>query len=104
MSAYVHAALLLHEAKQKIDEENVKKVLKAAGVDVDETRVKALVAALSEVNIDEAIKTAPSLVAPTAPPAPPTPTQEKKEEKKKPPEEEKKTEEAAIQGLGALFG
>lgn len=104
MSAYVHAALLLHEAKQQIDEENVKKVLKAAGVSIDEARVKALVAALSEVNIDEAIKTAPSIVAPTAAPAAPAPTPEKKEEKKKPPEEEKKTEEAAIQGLGALFG
>lgn len=104
MSAYVHAALLLHEAKQQIDEENVKKVLKAAGINVDEARVKALVAALSEVNIDEAIKTAPSIAVPPAAPTAPVSTPEKKEEKKKPPEEEKRTEEAAIQGLGALFG
>ncbi len=38
---YVYAALLLHYGKQPINEENVVKVLQAAGIQVDEVRVKA---------------------------------------------------------------
>ena len=60
---YVYAAMLLHKAGKPIDEENVTKVLEAAGIQTDPTRVKALVAALSEVDIDEAIKSAPTLTA-----------------------------------------
>jgi len=98
---YMYAALLLHSAAQKVDEENVKKVLTAAGVKPEEARVKALVAALSEVKIDEALKAAqaaPVAVAASTAAAAPA----KKEEKK--PEEEKKKEEEALAGLGALFG
>ena len=54
---YVYAAMLLHKAKKEIKEESVKKVLEAAGVQVDEARVKALVASLEGVNIDEAVET-----------------------------------------------
>jgi large subunit ribosomal protein L12 len=98
---YVYAAMLLHSSGQKISEENVKKVLTAAGVNADEARVKALVAAMSEVNIDEAIKAA-SVVTVSAGGAASTPaTGEAKEEK---PAEEKKKEEEALAGLGALFG
>jgi len=93
---YVYAALLLHAMGKKIDEGSVKDVLQAAGANVDEARVKALVASLSEVNIDEVIKLAPTLATVQAPEAAPAP-KEKKEEKK----EEKEKE--AIQGLGALF-
>ena len=99
---YVYAAMLLHSSGQKINEENVKKVLIAAGINFDEARIKALVAALSEVNIDEAIKAASVIVAPAAPSAPPA--GEAKKEEKKPAEEEKKKEEEALAGLGALFG
>jgi len=53
---YIYAAMLLHRAKQAINEENVKKVLQAAGISADDARVKALVAALEGVNIDEAIE------------------------------------------------
>ena len=53
---YVYAALLLHKLKQNITEDSVKNVVKAAGVNPDEVRVKALSAALSEVNIEEALK------------------------------------------------
>ncbi|WP_323193007.1 50S ribosomal protein P1, partial [Halostella sp. PRR32] len=42
----------------EINEENVTGVLEAAGVDVEESRVKALVAALEDVDIEEAIETA----------------------------------------------
>ena len=97
---YVYAALLLHSSAQPVTEENVKKVITAAGSQAEESQVKALVAALSEVNIDEALKSASVLAAPVAAPAP---TEAKKEDKK-PAEEEKKKEEEALAGLGALFG
>lgn len=102
---YVYAAMLIHKAGGAINEATVKKVLQAAGVNVDETRVKALVAALDGVNIDEAIKKA--AIVPVASAAPAASgaggaAGEKKEEKKK--EEEKKDESAAAAGLGALFG
>ncbi len=103
---YIYAAMLLHKAGKEINEENVSQILKAAGIDADQARVKALVAALSEVDIEEAIKSAPTLMAaPAAAPAAEAPTEEaKKEEEKKKEEEEKEKEEAALEGLGALFG
>jgi len=101
---YVYAAMLLHSSGQKISEENVKKVLTAAGVNFDEARVKALVAAISEVNIDEAIKAASVIAVPAPGPAAAPTAGEGKKEEKKPAEEEKKKEEEALAGLGALFG
>lgn len=99
---YVYAAMLLHKGGQSINEENLSKVLTAAGINADAARVKALVASLSEVDIDEAIKSAPTTAAAPAAAAPPEaeakPAEEEKEEK----EEEK--EEEALEGLGALFG
>ena len=92
---YVYSALLLHSAKQPVNEANVKKILQSVGVTPDENKVKALVASLEGVNIDDAIKQAAVAVA--APAA--------KEDKKEEPEEDtgKKQEEAAA-GLSALFG
>src|SRR2546427_69999 len=52
---YIYGALVLHAAGKPVNEDNLKKVLTAAGVKVDETRVKALTAALEGVNIDEAL-------------------------------------------------
>ena len=102
MSEYVHAALLLHSAEQKINEKSLTKVLSAAGLKPDAVRVKALVASLDGVNIEEAIKTAAT--TPTV--AVVSPSEEAKEAPKeeKKEEEETKKEEEAIQGLGALFG
>ena len=101
---YVYAALLLHKLKQNITEENVKNVIKATGATPDDIRIKALVAALSEVNIDDALKSAPITVAPAATVAAtgtgPTEGTTPKEEEKK----EEKEEEAALEGLSALFG
>mgnify|MGYP000231423931 CR=1 FL=1 len=104
---YVYGALLLHYAKQEINEENLTQVLTAAGVNVDAVRVKALVASLAEVNIDEVIKSAPSMMtapatptAATAGAAAPSEAKPKEEEKKK----EEKKEEEALEGLAALFG
>ena len=66
---YVYAALMLHSWAQPVTEENVKKLVNAAGGQAEEAQVKALVAALSEVNIDEALKAAPVAVAAAAPAA-----------------------------------
>ena len=99
---YVYAALLLHSSAQPVTEENVKKVLAATGGQGEDAQVKALVAALSEVNIDEALKSASAMAA--APVAVAAAPADAKKEEKKAPEEEKKKEEEALAGLGALFG
>jgi large subunit ribosomal protein L12 len=102
----IYAAMLLHKAGKEINEDSVTKVLTAAGINVDVIQVKALVASLSEVNIDEAIKAAPTMMA--AVPAAPAAGDEVKAaapvDDKKKAEDEKAKEEAALEGLGALFG
>ncbi|MDH5754693.1 MAG: 50S ribosomal protein P1 [Candidatus Bathyarchaeota archaeon] len=103
---YIYAAMLLHKAGKEINEENLTQVLTAAGINVDTVRIKALMASLAEVDIEEAIKSAPTMMAAPAAPAV-APAAEAKptgEEKKKKEEEEKAKEEAALEGLGALFG
>ena len=102
----IYAAMLLHKAGKEINEESITKVLTAAGVTVDAIQVKALVASLSEVNIDEAIKAAPAMMAaaPVAAPAGESKPAAAPEDKKKKAEEEKAKEDAALEGLGALFG
>ncbi|HSA74767.1 MAG TPA: 50S ribosomal protein P1 [Candidatus Nitrosocosmicus sp.] len=102
---YVYAALLLHKLKQDINEDNVKNVIKSTGVEPDDVRVKSLVAALSEVNIEDALKAAPIAAAAAAPgasasgAAPDASAAPKEEEKK-----EEKKEEEALEGLSSLFG
>ena len=93
---YVYAALLLHKLGKDVDEANLSSVVKASGAEVNEAQVKSLVAALADVNIDDAVKAAPVAVAAAAPAA----GGEAKEEKK----EEPKNEEAAMEGLSSLFG
>jgi large subunit ribosomal protein L12 len=103
---YIYAAMLLHKAGKEINEKNLTDVLTAAGINADPVRLKALVASLAEVNIDEAIKTPPAIIATTPVPAAPASAPEEKpaKEEKKKEEEEKAKEEAALEGLGALFG
>jgi large subunit ribosomal protein L12 len=100
--------MLLHKAGKEINEQNLTQVLTSAGIATDTVRVKALIASLAEVKIDEAIKSAPTMmVAPATAPAGAAPAAEakpKEEDKKKKEEDEKKKEEAALEGLGALFG
>ena len=98
---YIYAAMLLHKAGQKIDEHSLTKVLTAAAVHVDASRVKALVAALEGVNIEEAIASAAIVAAPAAA-APAAESHHAKKEEKPKAEEKKDTEAAA--GLSALFG
>jgi large subunit ribosomal protein L12 len=88
---YIYGALLLHKLGQPVTEDSLKKVISAAGAQVDETKVKTLVASLQGVDIAKELESA-SIVS-AAPAA-----AEKKEEKK----EEKPSESAA--GLASLFG
>jgi len=106
---YIYAALLLHYGKQPINEENISRVLQAAGIAADEVRIKALVAAIKEVNIDEAIKSAALIPASPVPAAPTqaVPVEEKKETKVEEKKEEKKegpSEEEVASSLASLFG
>ncbi len=102
---YVYAALLLHKAGKPVDETGVTSVLKAAGVEVNEARVKALVAALEGVNIDEAISKAAVMAAPAAAAAPAAGAPAAAEAKPKEEEKKKEEEEATgMEGLSALFG
>ncbi len=100
---YVYSAMVLHAAKKPVTEEGVTSVLKAAGVAPDAARVKALIAALEGVNIDEAIATA--VAAPVAAaPAAAGPSEKKEDKKKEEKKEEKVSEAEAAAGLSALFG
>lgn len=93
----IYAAMLLHRAKKDINEENIKKILHASGIQKTDAEIKALLAALHGVDIEKAIKEAATVAV--AAPAVAAPA---KEEKKK--EEEKKSEEQTVAGLSALFG
>jgi len=93
---YIYAALLLHKAGKEVTESNLKSVVAAAGVSVDDSKVKSLVASLKGVDIAKELENA-SLVA-----AVPTSTANAVEVKKEAPKEEK--HEAAAEGLSALFG
>jgi len=91
---YIYGALLLHKLGKEVNEDNLKKVVSASGADVDEAKVKVLVASLKGVNIDEQLANAALASA-----APAAAAQAPKEEKKK---EEPKAE--AAEGLASLFG
>jgi len=96
---YIYAAMLIHKAGGKIDEVTVKRVVEAAGVKPEDAKIKALIAALSGVDIEKAIKEAAMPVAVAAPAASAAPAAQAKK-----PVEEKKAAEEAAAGLSALFG
>ena len=99
---YIYAALHLHKAGKKVDEHGVKAVLTAAVVAADESRIKALIAALDGVNIEDAIKAAAVVPVAAAAPAAAAHAAPAKEEHKE--EHKKEDEESGMAGLGALFG
>ncbi len=100
---YVYASLLLHSAGKPINEENVKKVVSSTGEQPDDAKIKALVAALDGVNIEEVISKAAMPVAVASAHVAAASVETKKEEGPSEEEVEKKAEEAAG-GLAALFG
>jgi large subunit ribosomal protein L12 len=98
---YVYSALLLHKAGQKVNAKNMEAVLTAAGVEADKGRIKALLAALKDVDIDEALKSAAMPMAVAAAPAAGGTAETAPAEEKK---EEEAEEEEEVAGLGSLFG
>ncbi len=112
---YVYAALILNETDAEINEQNLTGVLEAADVDVEESRVKALVAALEDVDIDEAVEEATAVAAGGAGGAAAADAEsadtDDTEEAEEPEEEETaddddddEDDDAAGEGLGELFG
>ncbi|MEA2052677.1 MAG: 50S ribosomal protein P1 [Euryarchaeota archaeon] len=111
---YIYAALLLHNSGKEVTEDGMTAIMKAAGVEAEIGRVKALISALNDVDIDEAMAQAQPAYAPAAPampaqapaaaPAPEAGEAEKKEKKEKTAEEEEKAEETGMEGLSSLFG
>ena len=104
---YVYAALLLHKLKQDINEDNVTNVIKATGSAPDAVKIKALVAALGDVDIEAALKAAPMTMAPAAGVPSATGAAAPEAAVKEAAAEEEKTEkkeEEALEGLSSLFG
>ena len=101
---YIYAAMILHTTEQDINEENVTKILEAAGANVDDSRVKALIAALEDVDIEEAMETTAMAAAPAAAAAPVAEAAAEEEEEEEEEEDEEQAAAAATAGLGALFG
>ena len=107
---YVYAALILNETGEEINEDNITGVLDAAGVDVEESRVKALVAALEDVDIEEAVSEAAAVPAAGAAAGGAAAAEEADEEEADVPDttedddDDDEEEEASGEGLGNLFG
>ena len=102
---YIYAAMILHSADKDINEENVKSIIEAAGITADDARIKALIAALEDVDIEEAMETTAMAAAPVAATgAAPVATEAAAEVEEEEEEEEEASEEEAAAGLGALFG
>ncbi len=91
---YIYGALLLHKLGQTVTAESLTKVIAATGVQVDESKVKTLIASLQGVDIAAELANARAVSAAPAAAAAPQKAEEKKEEKP--------VESAA--GLSALFG
>ncbi len=100
---YVYAALLLNSADREINEDNVEEVMEAAGIEADESRIKALVASLEEVDIEEAVKKQAAPAQPQTTAEQPSEEEESEEEAEEEEEEEEASEEEAAEGLGSLF-
>jgi large subunit ribosomal protein L12 len=104
---YIYSAMVLYSAGKQITEDGVTAILKAAAVEVDAAKVKALIASLEGVDIKAAIASAAVAAAPAPAAAAPAagahaaPAAEKKPEV---PEEPAVSEEDAAAGLSALFG
>ena len=99
----IYAALTLSEADKEITEENLQDIVDAAGLDVEDSEVAALVAALEDVDIQEAMETA--VAGGAAAPAPAADESEEAEEEAEEEEEEEDEadEDEAAEGLGNMF-
>ena len=104
---YIYGAMLLHKAGKDITSDALSATLSAAGIKVDESRVKATAAALKDVDIEKVISE--TQIASAAAPAAAAPAAEASGEaaaEAAPAKEEPKAaaDEEVSEGLGALFG
>ena len=100
---YIYAAMLLNKAGKDVSADALTKTLSAAGISVDEARVKATAAALVDVDINKVIEeTQLTSAAPVAPVASADTAEESPAEAKE--EKTEASEEDVSEGLGALFG
>ena len=108
---YLYSALILQKTGQEITETAIGKILKAAGTEADKARIKSLVAALGEIDIEEALASAMAMPMAAAPAAgggaatadtgsAPAAAEEEEEEE----EEEGEEVDDDDDGLGSLFG
>ncbi len=102
---YVYSAMVLHSAGKEISEDGISNILKAVGIEPDESRIKALTACLEGIDIDEAIKEGIAMPVATtvAAPAAASPAEDKEEEEEEEDRDEDKEKEEAAAGLGSLF-
>ncbi|WP_160134160.1 50S ribosomal protein P1 [Halococcus salsus] len=109
---YVYAALILNETGEEINEDNLTSVLESAGADVEDSRVKALVAALEDVDIEDAVDQAAAVpaggaggaAAPAGGDEAEAEADEAEEEEAEAEEEDDDDDDAGGEGLGELFG
>ena len=99
----VYAALTLHEGGQEITEENLQDVVEAAGLDVEDSEISAMVAALEDVDVEEAMETAVAAGGAAAAPADEQEDEEETEEEEDEEEEEEEEDDEAAEGLGNMF-
>lgn len=99
----VYAALTLHEAGKEVNEENLQSIVDAADLDVDETEIKSLVAALEDVDIEDAMETAVAAGAAPSGGSADESGGEAEEEEADEEEEEEEDEDDGAEGLGDMF-
>ncbi|MFP4230140.1 MAG: 50S ribosomal protein L12 [Candidatus Nanohaloarchaea archaeon] len=98
----IYAALTLHEAGKEVNEDNLESIVDAADLDVEDSEIAALVAALEDVDIEEAMET--QVAAGGAAPASSEDTaSEEEEEEEEGDDEDETSEEEAAEGLGSMF-
>ena len=103
---YIYGVMLLNKSGKEINEQNLTKVLEAAGVKVDATKVKSVIAALDGVDIEKVIEENSQIGMAPATSSSSNSGNEDNSAKKEDKKEDKKEEPAvdAGAGLGALFG
>ena len=103
----VYAALTLHEAGKEVNEENLESIVEAADLDVEDSEIAPLVAALEDVDIEEAMETAVATGGAAAPASGGDSGSEEEaaEEEAEEEEDDEDTpdEDEAAEGLGDLF-
>ena len=100
----VYAALTLHESGKEVNEDNLQSIVDAADLDVEDSEIAALVAALEDVDIEEAMETAVAAGGAAAAPSGDSESEEAEEEEEEEEEDEDDaSEEEAAEGLGSMF-